>query len=99
MKTKKSEKIEEIINSRYIERIYPSKEKLKEILSSGKKMTIYVGVDPTGEHLHLGHSTNFLLLKKLQKLGHKVIFLIGDFTGMNTKKAVYSIMQKMRLKP
>ena len=81
MKTKKSKKIEEIINSRYIERIYPSKEKLRELLSSGKKITTYVGVDPTGAHLHLGHSTNFLFLKKLQKLGHKVIFLIGDFTA------------------
>ncbi len=81
MKIKKSEKIEEIINSRYIERIYPSKEKLKEVLSSQKKITIYVGVDPTGADLHLGHSTNFLFLKKLQKLGHKVIFLIGDFTA------------------
>ncbi len=81
MKIKKSEKIEEIINSRYIERIYPSKGKLKEILSSQEKITIYVGVDPTGADLHLGHSTNFLFLKKLQKLGHKVIFLIGDFTA------------------
>ncbi len=81
MKVKKSDKIEKIINSRYIERIYPSKGKLREILSSGKKMTIYLGVDPTGEHLHLGHSTNFLFLKKFQELGHKVIFLIGDFTA------------------
>ena len=81
MKTKKSEKIEEIINSRYIERIYPSKEKLKKVLSSQEKITIYVGVDPTGADLHLGHSTNFLFLKKLQRLGHKVIFLIGDFTA------------------
>jgi tyrosyl-tRNA synthetase len=35
-----------------------------------KKLTIYIGVDPTGSKLHLGHATNFLLLRQFQKLGH-----------------------------
>ncbi|XOB42749.1 MAG: tyrosine--tRNA ligase [Candidatus Nealsonbacteria bacterium] len=74
-------KINELIDSRYIERIYPSKEKLEQILKSSKKLAIYVGIDPTGPHLHLGHSTNLFLLKKFQELGHKIIFLMGDFTA------------------
>ncbi len=74
-------KVNKLISSRYIEKIWPSKEKLKNLLRSGKKLTVYIGIDATGKHLHLGHSTNFLLLKKFQELGHKVIFLIGDFTA------------------
>jgi tyrosyl-tRNA synthetase len=73
--------IEKVVSSRYIEKIYPSKKELKKILISGRRLTIYIGVDPTAPHLHLGHSTNFLLLKKFQQLGHKVIFLIGSFTA------------------
>lgn len=75
------EKIEEIISSRYIEKIYPSKEDLERVLNSGQRLTLYIGIDPTAPFLHLGHSTNFFLLRKFQKLGHKVIFLIGDFTA------------------
>jgi len=74
-------KIKEILASRYIERVYPSKEKLKNFLKSDKRLAIYIGIDPTAPHLHLGHSTNFLLLRKFQELGHKVILLIGDFTA------------------
>jgi len=77
----KDKKINKLVTSRYIERVYPSKEKLKQFLKSSKKLTIYIGIDPTGPHLHLGHSTNFFLLKKFQELGHKIIFLIGDFTA------------------
>lgn len=66
---------------RYVEKIYPSKEALEEVLRSGKKLTFYHGVDPTGPDLHLGHSTNFLLMKRLQDTGHKIIFLVGSFTA------------------
>lgn len=75
------DKIDEIL-SRGVVDILPSKEEFKKLLSSGKKIKIYIGADPTATQLHLGHSTNFLILKKLQDLGHKVIILIGDFTGM-----------------
>ncbi|MFH1180844.1 MAG: tyrosine--tRNA ligase [bacterium] len=74
-------KIEEAVSSRFIERIYPSKKALEDFLKSGRRMDIYIGFDPTGPELHLGHSTNFLLLKKFQELGHKVILLVGDFTA------------------
>ena len=73
------EKTEEILN-RWTDKIYPSKEVFgRALLKKGLK--IYMGVDPTNPHLHLGHSTNFFLLREFQKLGHKIIFLIGDFTA------------------
>lgn len=71
---------EEVLK-RYVDNIYPSKEAFLKVLDSGKKLTIYHGVDPTGPQLHLGHSTNFLLMRFFQDLGHKIIFLIGDFTA------------------
>jgi tyrosyl-tRNA synthetase len=74
--------IQGILNDHKIDKIYPSREALRGALKSGKKLTIYIGVDPTGPQLHLGHSTNFFLLRKLQDLGHRVILLIGDFTAM-----------------
>jgi tyrosyl-tRNA synthetase len=43
---------------------------------------MYLGIDPTGPTLHLGHAVPILKLRQFQKLGHKVILLIGDFTGM-----------------
>ncbi|MEK7503444.1 MAG: tyrosine--tRNA ligase [Patescibacteria group bacterium] len=67
--------------SRWVEKIYPSKEAFVKILHSKKGLVFYHGIDPTAPHLHLGHSTNLFLLKKLQQLGHKVILLIGDFTA------------------
>ena len=77
----KTEKIKEVVSSRYIERIYPSREKLLNLLKSDRRLNIYFGVDPTGPDLHLGHVTNFLLGKKFQELGHRIILLIGDFTA------------------
>jgi tyrosyl-tRNA synthetase len=75
----KNLKIKEIL-TRWVDKIYPSKEAFLKALKS-KKMVIYHGIDPTASHLHLGHSTNFFLLREFQKLGHKIIILIGDFTA------------------
>jgi tyrosyl-tRNA synthetase len=51
-------------------------------LKSGKPMRIYLGIDPTGAKLHLGHSVPLRKLKAFQDAGHHVIFLIGSFTAM-----------------
>ena len=69
------------ILERSIDKIYPSPEALEKTLREGKKLRVYLGIDPTGPHLHLGHATNLLLLKRLQNLDHEIIFLIGDFTA------------------
>jgi len=72
--------IKEVLE-RSVEKIYPSKDALEKAMLGGRHLKIYLGVDPTGPHLHLGHLTNILILKKLQQLGHEIIFLIGDFTA------------------
>ena len=51
-------------------------------LKSGKQLTLYTGYDPTAPTLHIGHGITMLKLRQFQELGHKVIMLIGDFTGM-----------------
>jgi len=51
-------------------------------LARGKPLQIKEGFDPTRPDLHLGHTVQFNKLRQLQDLGHKVVFLIGDFTGM-----------------
>jgi tyrosyl-tRNA synthetase len=51
-------------------------------LAKGDKLTVYAGFDPTGPTLHIGHAIGIRKLAEFQKRGHKVIFLIGDFTAM-----------------
>ena len=57
-------------------------EELKKKLNSGKKLNIKAGFDPTAPDLHLGHAVLINKLRQFQTLGHQIIFLIGDFTGM-----------------
>ena len=54
----------------------------KKLLTSKKKLTVKAGFDPTSADLHLGHTVLINKLKAFQALGHTVIFLIGDFTGL-----------------
>ncbi|MEK7153942.1 MAG: tyrosine--tRNA ligase [Patescibacteria group bacterium] len=75
-------RIKEFLESRYVETVLPSKEKAEEMLSSGRQLTFYLGIDPTGPDIHLGHTTNLFVLKELFQLGHKIVLLIGDFTAM-----------------
>jgi tyrosyl-tRNA synthetase len=56
-------------------------EELEKKLSSGRKLRIKLGVDPTAPDLHLGHTVIINKLKTFQDLGHQIIFLIGDFTA------------------
>ncbi len=67
--------------TKQIDKIYPSREALEVVLKSAKKLTIYWGVDPTAPDMHLGHSTNFFVLRRFQKLGHRVVILMGDYTA------------------
>lgn len=75
------DKIEELL-TRGVDKIYPSREALENVLRSGKKLKLYQGFDPTGDKLHIGHMVGLMKLKQWQDLGHHVIFLIGDFTAM-----------------
>jgi tyrosyl-tRNA synthetase len=75
-----AKKIEEVLN-RGVENIFV-KDSLKNKLLSGKKLKIYLGIDPTGPTLHMGHAIPLRKLKQFQELGHQVILLMGDFTAM-----------------
>jgi tyrosyl-tRNA synthetase len=68
--------------SRAVENLYPSKDAFRAALLSGTRLTAYYGTDPTGPTLHLGHIITLKKLGALQKMGHRVVLLIGDFTAM-----------------
>ncbi len=56
--------------------------KLERSLQTGKPLTVKVGFDPTAPDLHLGHTVLLRKMRHFQDLGHRVVFLIGDFTGL-----------------
>ncbi|MDX1388699.1 MAG: tyrosine--tRNA ligase [Acidobacteriota bacterium] len=56
--------------------------KLERSIKTGKPLTVKVGFDPTAPDIHLGHTVLLRKMRHFQDLGHRVIFLIGDFTGM-----------------
>ena len=59
-----------------------SEENLEEKLKSGRKLIIKLGADPSRPDLHLGHTVVLRALKHFQDMGHEVVFVIGDYTGM-----------------
>ena len=59
-----------------------SDEELEQKLKSGRKLTIKLGADPSRPDLHLGHTVVLRALKHFQDMGHEVVFVIGDYTGM-----------------
>src|SRR5246127_2437549 len=63
-------------------RVPDLRERLENSRKSGQPMRVKAGFDPTAPDLHLGHTVLMRKLKHFQDLGHTVIFLIGDFTGM-----------------
>src|SRR5512135_2802892 len=58
------------------------RERIEKSLATGKPMRVKAGFDPTAPDLHLGHTVLMRKLKHFQDMGHTVIFLIGDFTGL-----------------
>lgn len=77
---RQAQKIEELL-TRGVENVFPNKDLLRKKLASGEKLKFYLGIDPTGPTLHMGHAIPLMKLADLQKLGHEVILLIGDFTA------------------
>lgn len=68
--------------TRGVENIYPTRKFLEDKMLAGEQLTLYLGIDPTGPSLHLGHAIPIMKLKEFQDLGHKVILMIGSFTAM-----------------
>lgn len=79
MKTK--EQIVDEILTRGVSEVI-DRENLKKKLLSGEKLRIKLGTDPTSPSIHLGRAVTLLKLRDLQDLGHQIIFIIGDFTGV-----------------
>ncbi|MEA3273022.1 MAG: tyrosine--tRNA ligase [Patescibacteria group bacterium] len=78
---KTDKKLIEAFLKRGVEKIYPSEQALRKKLLAGERMKIYQGFDPTGPYLHIGHAMGIRALSILQKLGHQVVFLVGDYTA------------------
>ena len=81
MKVQTNDEIIERILTKAVEQILPSKGFLEQKLRSGEKLNVYQGFDPTADTLHIGHTVGMRKLEDFRKLGHHVIFLIGDFTA------------------
>jgi tyrosyl-tRNA synthetase len=74
------EKIKELL-TRGVEEVIHG-EHLEEKLLSGKQLRVKLGIDPTSPHIHLGRSIPLLKLRDFQELGHQIVFIVGDFTGV-----------------
>ncbi|MBN1263281.1 MAG: tyrosine--tRNA ligase [Candidatus Pacebacteria bacterium] len=79
IKGDKMDKINEVLTRR-VATIYPSKKSLEKVLRSGKKIRLYLGIDPTAVNLHLGHLIPLRILEAFGRLGHEAIFLFGTGT-------------------
>lgn len=75
-----SKKIDELL-SRGVDEVIGTDE-LREKLASGKQLRIKLGIDPTSPHVHLGRAVTLLKLRDFQELGHTIVFIVGDFTGV-----------------
>ncbi len=75
-----SKKIDEVLN-RGVEEVI-DREHLQKKLLSGKTLRIKLGIDPTSPNIHIGRAIPLLKLLDFQNLGHKVVLIIGDFTGI-----------------
>lgn len=72
--------IQELL-TRGVEEVIDAKN-LEKKLSSGKKLRIKLGIDPTSPDIHIGHAVSILKLKDFQDLGHQVVLIVGDFTAV-----------------
>src|SRR3989344_5794919 len=87
------DKIEELL-TRGVANIIPSKEGLEKKLRSGKKLNVYLGIDPTATKIHLGHAVPLRKLQAFADLSHNVTFLIGDFTALFGDIAARELIKK-----
>lgn len=78
-------------------------EEFKQLLESGRQLRIKYGIDVTAPYLHIGHAVNLWMMRQMQDMGHKVIFLIGDFTtrigdptGRNVQRPVLAVEEITR---
>ncbi|MDB4939733.1 MAG: tyrS [Candidatus Doudnabacteria bacterium] len=75
-----TDKIDEILTRGVAEII--DRKNLEQKLRSKKKIRIKLGIDPTSSNIHIGRAVSLWKLRALQDLGHKIVFIVGDFTGL-----------------
>ena len=75
-----AEKIKELL-SRGVEEVI-GRDHLESQLKTGKQLRIKLGIDPTSPNVHVGRAVPLFKLKDFQELGHKIVLIIGDFTGV-----------------
>ncbi len=75
-----TDKIDEIL-TRGVAEIVERKD-LEQKLRSKRKLRIKLGIDPTSKNIHIGRAISLWKLRALQDLGHKIVFIVGDFTGL-----------------
>ena len=94
------DKIEELL-TRGVEDVI-DKEHLSKALRSKKKLRVKLGIDPTSPNIHIGRAVVLWKLRAFQELGHKVIFIVGDFTGIigdtSDKEAERQMMSEAEIK-
>ena len=88
----------EILESRGYVYQCTNPDKVKELLRSGKRMTFYLGIDPTADSLHIGHFFALMVFRYLQDAGHRGILLIGGATALIGDPSGKSDMRKMLTK-
>ncbi len=89
--------IDELL-TRGVDTAYPTPQALERRLTDGKPLSVYLGVDPSGEDLHIGHAIALQKLRQFQQLGHRVILLIGSFTGQTGDPTDKQAVRKPRTK-
>jgi tyrosyl-tRNA synthetase len=72
--------VQELLSRGVVEII--GREDLDKKLKSGKKLRVKLGIDPTSPNLHIGRAIPILKLRDFQRLGHQVVFIVGDFTAV-----------------
>ncbi|MDD5032896.1 MAG: tyrosine--tRNA ligase [Candidatus Pacebacteria bacterium] len=94
------DKIKQILERNVVEVI--EKNDLENLLNSGKKLRIKLGIDPTGPRLHLGRAISLRKLRNFQEAGHKIVLIIGDFTALvgdaSDKQSARSQLTKEQIK-
>lgn len=68
--------------TRGVANIIPARSHLEKLLNSGKKLNVYLGIDPTATQIHLGHAASLRKLQAFAELGHSATLVIGDFTAL-----------------
>ncbi len=71
----------EVLLTKGVQEVLPSIDFVRAKLKGNERLTVYCGFDPTAPTLHIGHAIQLRKLKQFQDLGHKIIFLVGDFTA------------------